>query len=283
MATPVTPLPPAEVAPSMLRRIRDLLPPGWFAEPGDQIGTAKAPDPILESYLSGIANGIAGWIWWFLQYVTQQLYITTATGGWLDIASVDFFGDGVLPRYPGESDAAFLARIQANLFPPANTRSAIQNAVEVVTGSAARMIEPWDPRNNAVYGTAFYGVDGIVSPGNYSNGASRYQGFIEATLPAVTDLGDQPQYRFYDGAFYGNHTPAAGFYWNGPAGSASASQLVYNIINKLKSFGTTVWVRFLSPAEVEMQLGYRVVVDDLDDDAPLIDDLAGGRSIQDDR
>ncbi|HZT90246.1 MAG TPA: hypothetical protein VFA12_20065 [Stellaceae bacterium] len=260
MTAPVTPLPPATVTPSMLRRVRDLLPRGWFPEPGDELGATDTPEPVLEAYLAGWANGIAGWIWWFLQYVTAQLYITTATGGWLDIASTDYLGPS-LPRLPGELDDPFRLRIQQNLFPPANTRSAIQAAVATLTGAPVRMIEPWDPRDNACYGYAFYGVDATARPGNYSNGNARYQGFVECSLPAVKSLGAQPQWSFYDGGFYGNNSGFAGWYWDGPTAGGSGAQLVYGLVNRLKSEGTTVWVRFLNPVNVTEQLAYDFLID----------------------
>lgn len=227
----------------VLTRLRSVLPQSWFPQPGSAtIGTAQSPTPILESILAGFAEGLS-WIYSLLQFALQQTRLGTSSGGWVDLAALDYFGNN-LPRANGESDAAYIARIEANLFQPANTRGAIQQAVENVTGSAVRMIEPWQPNDNARYGVAFYGVDTKANPGQYSNGSARDAGLIVCELPTIAGA---PTGRFgYRGIFY---TPslalvgAAGAFYTAISGNLGA-QAVYNAINKFRSVGVRVYVKF---------------------------------------
>lgn len=226
------------------------MPQSWFPNGYDVLGTAQSPTPVLDAFMSGWANGIATWIWWLLNYVQQQMYITTATGGWLDIVSADFFGPD-LPRYGGESDTAFRARIEDNLFLPANTRLAIQTALQALTGASVRMIEPWQPNDTACWGgpKTYWGVNSAVTPGNWSNGDRRYQGFIQCVLPQPQGGGANftsvwgNSGAVVNSMFWGT---IVGWWWNTSL-TTGAAQLVYNLLNKLKVYSTTIWVQFVPP------------------------------------
>lgn len=231
---------------NILARLKTLLPPGWF--PASSSGQTS-PTPILDGILSGF-SAIAAYGYSLIQYVKNQTRIATATDGWLDIISLDLFG-GALPRNPGELDPAFRARIRANLFLPANTRAALQAAVQSVTGYPVRMIEPWQPNDNARYGSSFYGYNRAARPGQYANGNQRTAGLIVCSLPASSGGGGQPR-RGYGGIFYTNGptyaAPAASWYVQPNTGNAE--QIVFSTINKFRALGVRVFVKFVPPAQL---------------------------------
>lgn len=223
----------------IIMRLQRWLPQGWFP---------TTPGTRVYAIVAGLASVLAS-IYALIAYAALQTRIATATDGFLDIISRDYLG-GNLPRLPGETDAAFAARIRANLFLAANTRTAIKTYLEAVTGNPVRMIEPWQPNDNARYGNSFYGYNRAGRPGQYSNGARRYSGLIVCSLP-VAGGGGRPR-RGYGGSFYA-HDPSlvspAGANYSEPL--ANAGQLtVFNAINRLKVFGTDIYVKFVSPNQL---------------------------------
>lgn len=225
----------------LIGRLQTWLPSRWFPT---QAQNGDGSVPRIYALLAGAAATLAQ-VWTQLQYARAQTRLSTSTDGWLDLGIADFMGD-ILPRNPGESDAAYWARAQPQLLPKANTRPNLRAALTLLTGNSVRMIEAFDPRDTAVWGHSFYGVDTEDSPGCYANGAARYNGFVECVLPAVSILGDEPQGFFYDSLFYNN-----GFYWDGQLAGEGGAGLVYALINRLKVFGTQVWVKFVPPPGVD--------------------------------
>lgn len=133
----------------MAARIKAVLPP-WF-------GT---PSPILNALLAGI-GAIWAFVYSLLAYVITQTRIATATGIFLDMISLDFFGNG-LPRKAGESDSAFRARIDQTILRPQATREALSQVLVDLTGRAPVIFEPTRPDDTGSYtsGGAGYGVAG---------------------------------------------------------------------------------------------------------------------------
>jgi hypothetical protein len=231
-----------------LVRLKAALPGGWFKSNGDESGIS--PTPILDAALSGFA-GLAAWAYALLQYVKLQTRIATATDGWLDIVSLDFFG-GSLPRLAGETDGAFRARIKANLFLPANTRAALLNAVETVTGFPARIIEPWQPNDTFVWGRSFWGVNTAAHPGQWANGNQRCQALFACALPLPGGLGGNPRFG-WGNWFYGSNPAlavASGAWWTQSGAQNAGAQLVYAVINRVRPVGVSIFVKFLPPAQL---------------------------------
>lgn len=223
-------------APDLIMRLQRWLPSRWFP------AQAVNPDgsvPRLQALLAGMAAGFAA-VWTQLQYARAQARLGSASDGWLDLGVADLARDR-LPRLSGESDAAYWARVKPLILPKANTRPNIRTALEALTGNPVRMIEPWDPRDTFCWGVGFWGVDSVAHPGNWSNGGARYQGLVQCVLPAAQELGRRPRERFWDGMFWGR-----GWWWNGSAAYAGGALSVYALINRLKVFGTRIWVRFVT-------------------------------------
>ncbi len=126
---------PADIA----GRLRLALPRRWFADAA----------PVLDALLGGLASAWSG-LHGLLQEVRRQSRMATATDGFLDLASADLFGGGLLRR-TGEADDAFRARIGRALRRLRATRAGLVDAA-AEAGSAAAVFEPAYPPDTGVYG-----------------------------------------------------------------------------------------------------------------------------------
>ena len=231
-----------------LIRLKATLPAGWFKSNGD--GSGVSPTPLLDAVLSGFA-ALGAWAYSLLQYVKMQTRIATATDGWLDIVSLDLFG-GILPRLAGETDSAFRARIKANLFLPANTRAAVLEAVEAVTGFPARVIEPWQPNDTFRWGRSFWGVNNTANPGQWANGNQRCTALFVCALPLPAGFGGNPRFG-WGNWFYGSNPAlavASGAWWTESESQNAGAALVYSTINRVRPVGVSIFVKFVPAAQL---------------------------------
>ena len=145
----------------MTWRMFSVLPRRWFP--------ALDAAPILSGVLAGV-----GWAWSYayslIGYVDEQTRITTATGAFLDMVAVDFFGS-MLSRHPGEADGSFRQRIIANLLPERATRAGVLSALSSLTSGTTRIFEPGRPADTGAYATLAdpsmggdcgYGISGLA-------------------------------------------------------------------------------------------------------------------------
>lgn len=146
-------------------RIYGLLPPAWFA----------SETPVLDALIAGLAEGLA-WIYGLVAHVQSQCRIRTATDGFLDLISQDYFG-GALPRHSGEADAAFRTRILANLLMRKGTRAGIIATLTILTGRAPKVFEPQRPTDTGVYNG---GYTGYGAAGGYGSSAMPNQALVVA-------------------------------------------------------------------------------------------------------
>lgn len=172
----------------MLSRIKSVLPTGWFAD----------ATPVLDIVLGGLAALWAG-LYGLIGFSRAQTRIASASGPFLDIAAQDYFGIE-LARRPGETDAAFSARIRARLLAPRATRAALITALMVETGRAPIVFEAFNTGDTGGYnsGTLGYGV-----AGGYGSLALPYQCFVTAFRPIVATSGNNGGYNLGPGG-YGN-------------------------------------------------------------------------------
>lgn len=189
-----------------------------------------------------------------LQYAWAAVRAQTAEGDALDLAAEDFLGNTVL-RVSGEPDASYRQRllaVLANLGQGA-TRQAVSNAISAITGIVPRIVEPWSPADTGVIdglpgaGMMFFDIDTVRTPARLTDPGLAYQGFIESILPGIPVLAGNPLPCMDDGIY----TDIAGcsmfdFDRSVPLGA----QLVYDVINAKKVYGTVAWVRFESLEQV---------------------------------
>jgi hypothetical protein len=156
-------------------RLQAGLPRGWFS----------GVTPILSALLAGFAAVLSN-VYSLYAYAKNQTRILTATDGWLDLISADYFAL-TLPRNVGEVDASFRLRILANLFLPRVSRPAMIKVLTVLTGRVPVIFVPINPADTGAMGvktsSAYCGVarDGSM--------AMPFTAFIQAYRPAVTGQG----------------------------------------------------------------------------------------------
>ena len=176
-----------------LGRLQAVLPQGWFPAPGENLA------PVLTALLNGPAWSEA-WIYSLLGYTTNQTRIATATDVWLDIIAQDFFGLGLL-RYPGQTDASYLARIQRALFAPKNTRAAMLQVLQDLTGNTPEIFEPANTGDTGGYGSGDAKVwTGLAynDAGGYGSLQLPFQAFI--TIARPLDNGIANVMGYYEGS-----------------------------------------------------------------------------------
>lgn len=254
-----------------------IIPQGWVPAAGDTAGTPESPHPVLDAILSGFS---ALWAVAFslIEYAAAQMRIPTSTDGWLELAALDYFGQGQFPRLAGETDTAYAARIEANILPIPPTRAAISAAITALTGQVPRIDEEWSPGDTGVYngapltlsawdenlswdsgliwdqrasvvGGCYYSRDGVAVPGRYSAKRRRaYQVLIDTTFPVVPVLNGAALPCYGANAYFNkrvNSLPQNGtYYFNLGGAYPSGQQYVLDLINKWKVEGTIAWVRF---------------------------------------
>jgi hypothetical protein len=163
------------------------MPRSWFDQNSN---------PIRDALLSGMA-GIFAAIYTLLGYVRLQTRIKTATEGFLDLISQDFFG-GALPRETNETDGHFLIRIQLNLFRERGTRLGVIEALEDLTGRTPIIIEPIMPSDCGGYGAP---NSGYCVAGAYGSTLLPYQGFVVAYRPYTSGIPNVAGYNTSPGGY----------------------------------------------------------------------------------
>lgn len=261
-------------AADQLSKQLSLIPQGWTPEAGDTAGTLESPHPVLDAILSGFG---ALWALCFslIEYTAAQMRLPTSTDGFLELAALDYFGQGEFPRLAGEPDVAYAARIEANILPPGSTRAAISAAIEALTGQAPRIVEPWSPGDTGVwdgvqqtlnfwdeqgiswdqagviwdqgdvyFGGMYFSDTSTQLPGRFGGRDHKlaYQCFIDTIIPPVPGLGGAPVVGFDANCYFDASGSPSYFFDLRP--SQAGMQAVLNVINKLKVEGTIVWVRF---------------------------------------
>ena len=154
--------------PDIASRIRATLPARWFPD----------TSPVLDVLLSGLATAWSA-MSALLSHVQTQTRLATATGTTLDTFGQDFFGTRLLRR-ASEPDGIYRERIAAALQREHATRSALQSALQSLTGRNPRVFEPAYPADTGAYAgpALYYGVAGA-----WGNLSLPFQVFVTAHRP----------------------------------------------------------------------------------------------------
>ena len=103
----------------ILLKLKSVLPINWFGD------NSVNSDSVLMAPAHGVFSAYS-----LLQDIKAQTRLKTTTGGFLDFAAGDFYGDS-FPRILGETDAYYYARIVASLFKEKATILGLTNAVNL--------------------------------------------------------------------------------------------------------------------------------------------------------
>ena len=213
----------------VVSRIKRALPNGWFQD----------ETPILDGVLNGIAWALA-FVHGLIAYAGLQTRISTATDGFLDLISGDFFGSK-LPRKPLESDSTFRSRILANLLLQRDTRAAIINVLTLLTGRVPKFFEPARPADTGGYNTNSCGY-GVA--GGYGSLVTPYQAFVIAYRPIGQGIPNIAGYNSPEGAY---STASQTEYANTSLiqGEVTDSD-IYAAIDATQVAGTIIWTQIQS-------------------------------------
>lgn len=191
--------------------MRAVLPAQWFPAP-PATGEAETA-PVLNALLTGIGSAYA-YIWTLLVYVNLQTRISTSTDVFVDATAADYFGAGGLLRLRLETDAAYITRIKASLFPVRSTRAAVSAAVQSVIGMAPVIFEPRNTGDTKAYGSLAHPAAG----GGYGYGSA--------------------------GLRYGSMTTPCQFFVTIPAGATAVQPAaLYAAIAPVLPAGVVAWTR----------------------------------------
>lgn len=210
-------------------RLRRFL-PYWF-------GPTAAPTPVLTSLLNGIAWALAT-IFELIEFAKRQARIATATGGWLDLAAMDYFGEG-LPRFKDETDASYRTRIRQEVFRQRNTRAAIDSIVYDLTGEHPRIYEAWRPADTGGWGVPTFAWG---RSGYWGSGGAPYEVIVHMQRPQGYGIPDRGGWGSGVGGWgIGN------FSWLGEESIQGSGPTITDILNRIDSVraaGVTIYVKF---------------------------------------
>jgi len=209
----------------MVTRIKALLPNGWFSD----------STPVLDAVLNGIGWALSS-VYGLISYARLQTRIATATDGFLDLISFDFFGT-TLPRKTSETDTAFRARISSELLLERSTRAGVTKALQMLTGRAPLILEPLRALDLGGLNTPLMGLNTAGGLGSYF---MPYQAFVVAFrnpgqgVPNIAGLGVSTG---------GLNTPSYAALINADMVTGAVSDAdIYAAADAAKAAGTTLWM-----------------------------------------
>lgn len=217
--------------------VLDNLPRGWFDPEGEVI--------------NALANAVgepASLNFGQIAYVAKQTRLSTASDGFLDLASEDYFGRGVMKRRKAEGDEAYRARLQAELLRPLATRAALIDMVEDLTGTPPTILEPnRQPDCGAWGGASGPYLMGYGVAGHYGSLGMPFQFFMTVTRPDGQGIP-------VVGPYYSNGVGSPGGYGVGAMEYGSSEEItgvvtdkeIYAAIARTVPSGVTAWVNIKS-------------------------------------
>lgn len=233
----------------MASRIRAVLPVSWFPVP-----SSNNLAPVLSGVLAGLGQAWES-VYALLSFAELQTRITTATGFFLDMIAADFFGSS-LARRVNELDLAFRKRIQASIFAPRATRSAVSNAVEALTGLPPTIFEPAYTHDTGGYGTAAQGGGNMAYglAGGWGSLALPFQFFMQAYRPLSNGIAQVAGYGDVAGFVEMPGGYGAGAIEYGSlslAGAQISDTDIMDIVAETMPAATIAWMRITnSPAQL---------------------------------
>jgi len=203
-------------------RLKAQFPRTWFGDSPNFDATLQGPAWALSSNYAQIT------------YAALQIRIKTATDGWLDLISADFFGNN-LPRLTNETDGAFRGRILANLFVKGPTRADMVNVLTLITGQAPTIFEPYNTTDSGGWDGGFYFDAGVPQGGGWGDPLP-YQALVTAYRPAGgdSDLGEWDAYTFSWDSWGA---------WSDLSPVSITDSAIIAAVESTKPVGSLIWLR----------------------------------------
>ncbi len=220
-----------------ITRLSAGLPANWFADDA----------PILNAVLTGFGSAWSS-LYSTLAYVKLQTRIATATDVWLDGAAVDFLAS--FPRRQNETDADYSLRIRREILRHRNTRAAIIQVLQDLTGNTPAVFRPSNAADTGGYGT---GAMGYGVAGAYGSLDLPFQAFVtieRGTAPGSGGVSSSANGVSGWGSPLGAYGIGAAAYGDGsPAIGAVTDADIYAAVASVCPDGHIFWVRITgSPA-----------------------------------
>ncbi|MFM0155700.1 hypothetical protein [Paraburkholderia sediminicola] len=200
-------------------RLKAQIPASWFKSSPNFDATLQGPAWAMSTIYAQIT------------YAALQTRIKTATDGYLDLISNDFFGNE-LPRLANETDGAFRARILANLFVKGPTRGNMSAVLKLITGRVPDIFEPSNTTDSGGWDGAFYWDTGVGKWG----APMPYQSFVTAYRPITNaqSLGELDSWRWSFDSY--------GAWSDAPITSVTDAAIIA-AVESTRMTGTVVWLR----------------------------------------
>lgn len=220
-------------AADILSRLRTWLPTGWF--PSD-----PAEGPNITAILTGIAAAV-GTNFDQAAYTQLQTRIASATDGWLDLISADFFG-GRISRRNTEGDPQYRGRIQRELLRERATRNALNQVLFDVTGNYPTIFENRRPLDGVCLDIPTSGLD---HNGGTSGDDFNYQVFVKIARPLGGGIPNIPGLDFPQAATdVGTLTPTDP---SMSLGLVVSDSDIYAAAESVRPDGVVYWVSLTGP------------------------------------
>ena len=215
-----------------VNRLVGALPP-WFP-------TNLSGKPILTALLTGIADAFA-FVYSTIDFAALQTRIKTATGGWLDLIAWDFFAGRFVRRY-AETDTSWQPRILPEILRPRQTRAAIIQMLQDLTGRTPLVYEFFNPGDMGGYGVATMGGYG-TGPGGYGSLLYPNQVFITAYRAPGQGIPGVGGY----GSYYGGYRTGISMYGSSALISGPITDAeIYSRIAQTTAAGIIPWTALQS-------------------------------------
>jgi hypothetical protein len=208
-------------------RIQRLIPP-WFGR--------QDASPVINSAIQGAAWALA-FVYSLYAFAVLQTRLATMSGGWLDLAAGDYFGDN-LRRFGAEQDGTYSRRIRLEVLRDRNTRNGIDRAVYDLTANHPIIFEAFRPADGGGLGT--YGLAlGVV--GGWGSAGGAFQVLVSTQAPTGFGIPTLPGWDVTTGGIDAtfvleNETDLVA---NGPT-----PLNVLNALERVRTAGITYFVRF---------------------------------------
>lgn len=206
--------------------------------------TGWLPDvaPMADAILAGFAVTWAS-IYAQAGYVRAQARLATATGVWLDGKASDLLGAAWIRRR-NEGDASFSLRTRREIVRPRNTRAAIVQVLQDLTGHTATVFRPSDAGDTGGYDTGAMGYD---VAGFYGALDQPYQAFVtiqRGTAPGIINAAD-PSFGIagYDTPIAGYGAGAIGYGDDSETAGGVTDDDIYRAVASATPAGHINWVR----------------------------------------